>query len=362
MPTLYGRSHGAGDLMARVGRLEQLGGITPLEFGGGRARGVRGFAVRTGSGFEFTVVADRALDVCSAEYRGTPLVWHGPAGVAAPSYYQPRGEDFARNFFGGLFTTCGLGNFGPPGKDRWGSFGMHGRINHLPAEHLSHRCEWRDDVCTLEITGTMREAQMFGEDLRLDRRLRTELGSSRLLVRDRVTNDGGRSEPHMLLYHCNAGFPLLDDDLRLVVAQTAMHARDDVAERAIDVWDRGGPPDPAFAEQVFIHQPRACADGRAGALFVNRARNDGRGLALSIRFDPMQLPAIFSWRMLGVKTYVMAVEPANCPTIEGRVAAGERGTLPMLEPGETRTYELEFEVLDDPAEIDARAALLSTNR
>jgi hypothetical protein len=48
--------------------------------------------------------------------------------------------------------------------------------------------------------------------------------------------------------------------------------------------------------------------------------------------------------MLGVKTYVMALEPANCPTIEGRTAARERGTLPFLEPGETRHYELEFDV------------------
>jgi hypothetical protein len=40
----------------------------------------------------------------------------------------------------------------------------------------------------------------------------------------------------------------------------------------------------------------------------------------------------------------MAAEPANCPTIEGRIEAERRGTLPMLEPGESREYELQFDV------------------
>jgi hypothetical protein len=47
------------------------------------------------------------------------------------------------------------------------------------------------------------------------------------------------------------------------------------------------------------------------------------------------------------------MEPANCPTIEGRVDAGKRGTLPFLEPGEARTYDLEFTVLTDPEELAA---------
>jgi len=47
----------------------------------------------------------------------------------------------------------------------------------------------------------------------------------------------------------------------------------------------------------------------------------------------------------------MGMEPANCPTIEGRAAAIARGTLPFLEPGESRRYELEFRVLRDRCEI-----------
>ena len=334
------------DLERRVGRLDQVAGIAEIAFADGRARGARAFDVRSGGGLRFTSVADRALDVCALECDGVPLVWHGPGGVAAAgSDYDGSDRAFARNFFGGLFTTCGLGNFGPGGEDAYGSFGMHGRVNHLPAEGVSTRTLREDGCAHFELSGTVREAQVFGEDLSLERTLRVEMGARRLRVRDVVINRGGTRRPHMLLYHCNAGYPLLDTNARLHVSARAMRPRDEQAARGIAEWDLGGEPDATFAEQVFVHEPAAGPDGRARAMMVNRALDGGRGMALALRYDPVQLPALFTWRMLGVKTYVMAFEPANCPTIEGRAAAGERGTLPFLEPGERQAYDLEFEVL-----------------
>ena len=320
---------------------------------------MRAFDVRSGAGLAFTCLADRALDVCAAEFRGISLVWHGPGGVAAPAYYQPSDEDFARNFFGGLFTTCGLSNFGPAGTDAYGNFGMHGRVNHLPAQSVSAQTIWDGDSCFFEIRGTVFEAQMFGENLRFERALRVGLGTNHLTLTDKVTNDGGTRRPHMLLYHCNAGFPLLDTNAELHVSQSSMQPRDEQAECGLERWNLGGAPCPGFMEQVFIHQPIACTDGYARAIVVNRSLDDGRGVALAIRYDVTQLPALFTWRMLGVKTYVMGIEPANCPTIEGRVKAGTQGTLPLLEPGQSRTYELAFEVLSGEPEIEAALELLS---
>ena len=36
------------------------------------------------------------------------------------------------------------------------------------------------------------------------------------MVRDSVTNLGNRRTPHMLLYHCNFGYPLVDDGTRII--------------------------------------------------------------------------------------------------------------------------------------------------
>ena len=359
MPTLFGREYSALELGRRIGRPEQLGGIRAFTFGDGRALGVRAFDVCSGAGLRFTSLADRALDVCSLEFRGIPLVWHGPGGIAAPTYYQPGNEHFAQNFFGGLFTTCGLGNFGPGGVDVYGEFGMHGRINHLPAEQVAAQTVWDGDSCTFEISGTISEARMFGENLVLERTLRVELGANKLSLRDIVTNNGGTRRPHMLLYHCNMGFPLLDTGSMLEVSHRSLRPRDQQADRGMTCWNRGGEPDALFAEQVFIHEPLACDDGFARAAMINRTLDEGRGVALVIRYDPKQLPALFTWRMLGVNTYVMGIEPANCPTIEGRLEAAKRGTLPMLEPGERRLYEVSFEVLCGATEIDRELALFA---
>ena len=113
---------------------------------------------------------------------------------------------------------------------------------------------------------------------------------------------------------------------------------------------------------MFIHKPIACDDGLARAILWNPELRSGAGLGFALRFDPHQLPGLFTWRMLGHGTYVMAIEPANCVTIAGRVDAGKRGTLPFLEPGESRTYDLEFEVLTNVADFERVASHLPNAR
>lgn len=93
-------------------------------------------------------------------------------------------------------------------------------------------------------------------------------------------------------------------------------------------------------------------------MLVRDELQEGNGLALAIRFAPEQLPALVQWRMFGEGTYVMGMEPANCPTIEGRIEAEKRGTLPFLEPGESRHYQLEFNVLTGRADIDSLIGLI----
>jgi len=299
--------------------------------------GVRAFDVATGSGFAFTAIADRGLDVAAASYEAL----RSPGDRAMESHHRPTTNRRA---------TCELTNFGPSGSDQWGSFGLHGRIDATPAEDV---VRWDGDECILEIRGTIRQTRVFGEDLVMQRCLRTSVGGSRLKVHDTVTNEGGKRVLHMILYHCNGGFPLLDESSELHVSQSSMRPRDAGAEKGLNEWNRGGKPASAFAEQVFIHDPIACTDGRAAVLLHNAELREGRGLALAIRFDPAQLPALFTWRMLGYGTYVMGMEPATFPTIEGRVKAEQLGTLPFLDPGESRRYDLEFHVLSEADEIAA---------
>lgn len=353
MVELFGRSYTRREIEAATGRLGQVAGITPFRFDDGRAQGVRALRLDTG-GLTLTCVIDRALDLSHAAFDGMALCWDSANGIAAPSYYEAADAEWLRTFFGGLLTTAGLTNFGPAGSDAFGEFGLHGRVNTLPAQGVAWSERWEGDECYFEVTGTVRQTRVFGENLWLRRTLRTRLGSRSLSLHDEVTNHGFQRTPHMILYHCNGGWPLLAPGARLSVSHSAMRPRDAAAEAGLDVWDQVVAPQPNFHEQVFIHTPVPLADGRAAVMLANRQL--AGGLALAIHFNPRQLPALVQWRMLAEGTYVMGIEPANCPTIEGRVEAARRGTLPFLEPGEMRTYDLEFAVLRGEDAINRLAA------
>lgn len=142
-----------------------------------------------------------------------------------------------------------------------------------------------------------------------------------------------------MLYHCNAGYPLLGERTCWTLDAEDAQPRDDVAASDLDRWSDGGAPRAEFKEQVFTHNPRANKDGWSTATVRNPALDNGTALAVSFR--PEQLPGLFTWRMLGFGTYVMAVEPANCTKVDGRLVAGE--ALVFLEPGEVREYVLRFE-------------------
>ncbi len=108
MPTLCTGPLSRPELLRRVGRLEQVGGVRLVELADGDGRGVRVLEFRTGSGFAFDILVDRTFDVWRCELNGIPLAWTSPVGVRGPWYYEPAGLGWSRTFAGGLVVTCGL--------------------------------------------------------------------------------------------------------------------------------------------------------------------------------------------------------------------------------------------------------------
>ena len=331
-----------GELRRRVIDPASIAGVTPIVYDDARRRGVRALQIRNALGLQLSVVVDRGLDACELLYRGIPLTWYGPGNASPVESRDPSVDAFERTFFGGLVTTCGMDAYGPPGRDAWGSWPQHGHFNRAAAVDVRFVTDWDSDEPTIEVSGTIRQFQMFGAALRVDRTWRIRIDANTIELRDRVTNDGGRLEPHMLLYHCNAGYPLLSEQTSWKLDADETYARDHAAASGLACWSAGAAPHADFAEQVFTHRPRARSDGWATATVHNPALHGG--IALSVSFKPEQLPGLFTWRMLGFGTYVMAVEPANCSNVGGRRAAGQEGTLPFLEPGDAREYALRFDI------------------
>jgi len=354
MVKLWGSEFTRTELSKRVGRFEQIAGVRLVTLGDGNERGVRVLEFRTGSGFVFEVLVDRAFDIGRCEYQGMPLGWESPVGYGGPWFGEYVDLGFLRNWGGGLLTTGGLDHalfmaedtakqyHYPPKQTE--TFGLHGRVSNRPAKLNGCGTHWDGDEAVLWAEGEVSQASVFGENLILRRRIEARVGDATLTIHDEVVNAGWDPTPHMLLYHINIGFPVVDEGSELLAPTRASIPRGDFEPGAYRTLDA---PQPAFVEEVVEHDIIAESDGTAPVGIVNRAR----GIGAYELFDVRQLPAHFVWRMMGEGTYVVGIEPCtNRPA--GRLDARARGELIILEPGESRRYDLELGALTTIDEIN----------
>ena len=332
MPNLFNQSLTAAQLAERVGRMDQVAGARPFIFDEGPARGMRGIDVWTGSGLAFTVLPDRCLDIGSARLGGRPIAWESSTGPVAPERFDPEGLRWLRSFHGGLLTTCGLRHFGAPDTEDGEAWGLHGRAAHLSAEKVAADCAWDGDVYRIRIRGHVREAEVFKPTLVLERTITTALGSRTIEVADRVTNAGYARSAAMLLYHVNLGWPLVSESSRLLVDVASVSGVTDFAESNVRAHCEFQPPTAGIEEMCYQIVPKAGDDGLARAAIVNP--DLGGGLAVSVTWTLDTLPQMAEWKMMGQGTYVVGVEPMNCP-FPPRDALRARGEMPELDPGES---------------------------
>lgn len=349
MPRLWGRNYTRADLMSRISDISQVGGVRTYRIDGGSGDGVQVAEVDTGSGFRFTVVPGRALDISGAWYKGIPLAYRTATGEVPGARYESEGANWVRTTVLGLLVTGGLDSAGFPSDDEAGHHGLHGRVSSLVASNVHADGEWAGDEYEIWVQGRVRQAVLFGENLELKRRISTKLGASSLQIHDEISNLGHRTEPMMVLYHINPGHPVVDAGARLHVRSRARRPVSEHAAAGEAEWNVYPAPIEGWSEQVWIHDVEADSDGTVRAAVVNPAFGDGLGLAIT--YDKRQLPFLNHWKQVGLGEYVTGIEPANC-TVLGRVQNRDEGTLRCLEPGETAAFDLTIEVLDGAAAID----------
>ncbi|MCE5260123.1 MAG: aldose 1-epimerase family protein [Chloroflexi bacterium] len=352
MVKLFGRSWTHQELARHMGGISQLGGVRQVELTEGRYRGVRVAEFDTGTGFSFSVLLDRGMDIGACKYQGAALAWEAAPGPTHPAYYDSKGLGWLRSFHGGLVATCGLTYAGAPTTDEGQELGLHGRISNTPASNVWVDGAWHADEYEMWALGRMREAVVFGENLTLTRRVSSRLGESHLRIHDRVVNEGCSVQPLMMLYHCNFSFPLLAEGTELIAPTASVVARDAVAAPGLANHAKYEAPIDGYAEQCFYHEMRADNGGYVTVILANRGFNNGAGLGAYVKYHQAELPRFTQWKMVGAGTYVTGLEPANCG-VEGRNKDRASGKLQFLQPGEQREFQLEIGVLADNAAIDA---------
>jgi len=345
MTNLFGREWTRRELAERVGDLAQVAGVETFTLSGGVSDGVRAARVRSGGGLDFTVLLGRGMDIGQASYNGVPLAWVSQTGMVHPHAFDAEGRggrDWLRSFHGGLLTGCGLSNAGAANVDGGDALGIHGFLSHIPAEETRAQTVWDGDDALITVQGTMREARVFGENLRLTRTITAPVGGAALHIHDRAENAGFKTAPLMLLYHLNFGWPVVSEDTEIIIpSHGPADPRDADAQSGLGSWNRLTAPQEGYAEQCFFHDARPDADGWARVLMVNRARQ----LGIEIAYDQATLPFLTEWKMMGQGEYVCGIEPANCLVL-GRSEERKAGRLQHLAPGESRDFRITLSVLD----------------
>jgi hypothetical protein len=349
-----GKNWKRADLLARVGDPLQIAGARSAVLTDGKADGVRAVEVATGSGFSFTVLPGRGMDIPFASYKGKSIGFFSGTGITSPAYYAEPGLEWRRSFYVGLLTTCGIANAGAPSVDQGKPFGLHGRVANAAAENLCVDQEWEGDEYLIRLKGTMREAEAMVENLALTRRIDTRLGAKGFRLSDTIANRGFEPQPFLMLYHFNFGFPLLGPNARIAGPIQKTEPRDEEARRDKGVEECRTFPEPVqgYQEKVFFHTMGTDNHGRTFVALLNPDAGDGQPLGTVLRWNARELPHLTEWKMVRKGFYVVGLEPGNALPL-GRGVMRERGTLPQLEGQTQHSITIDFEIIEDKAGFEA---------
>jgi hypothetical protein len=332
------------DLRRRIGDISQLVSTREIRLGDGNEDGVRAIDVRASGGLSALVLVDRGLDLGPVWAAGHQVSWQSTTGIVAPAFFDGTGTHWLRSFHGGLLVTCGLQNIGGPNEDEGVSYGLHGRVSNIPARNVVHRVVEEGGRLVAEVTGEVRETDVFGSDLLLRRRLRFPMGEPVVEIADEVINQGYAPTPMLILYHVNVGYPVVAEGAVLVPpAGDIVEPLNDEARANVATHREFPAPKDGFQEQAYEHRIAAPEPDRATIAIVNRAYQPTGGIGVALTWNPRQLPRLWQWRMLGSGMYLTGLEPAN-GTVKGRAATRAEGALDVLEPGAARQFDLRIEV------------------
>ncbi len=310
-----------------IGHPNQVYGVEEMRLVGGRGDGMRMLYVRNAAGLSFMISADRAADIVRLSVKGDNYAYTSPCGFVSPAYYDKNA--FLSSFTAGFCTTCGLSAVGTPCVDDGEETVLHGTVSNIPCENIYHFIENGE----IHIRATVRDASLFGRKLLLHREYVCPIDKNEIRMTDTIENIGGTDAPLEVLYHCNMGYPLLDEGAKLTIPHHGVRARNEHAETGLATAAVIEPPQRGYTEMCFYYE----MSGKPTVTLMNEKL--GRGV--SITYDTAELPFFTEWKMMGEGEYVLGLEPGNCLP-DGRAAQREMGRLEILSPGAEKTHHLTF--------------------
>ena len=323
-----------------LGNPLQIRGAEQYQLQEGKGKGMTFLCVRNGLGLEAWISVDRCGDLSRLTYKGDNMGYFAPCGYVAPAYYDDQGAGFLKSFTAGFFTTCGLTAVGSPCVDDGEELPLHGTISNTPARLRGID----EDEAGLTVRLSATDARLFGRKLVMERTYRFSYVENLFSVSDTVKNEADVDSPYMILYHCNMGYPLLDEQSVVRIPHHSVAPRDGEAAKYTDTALQMEAPQPSYVERCYYYDVKG-EPAKAG-IFNPRI---GKGVVLS--YDKEELPCFTQWKMMGKRDYVLGLEPGNC-TPDGRDVLRIEGRLQFLAPEQSKTTTLSFRFTENQDEFE----------
>lgn len=338
------------EILKRVGNISQVAGAKRYYLADGRGAGVECVDIRTGTGFEYTVMPGRGMDIGWCGFEGMPVSYISKVGISGPSYFTGVRDQWLQCFPGGMLSTCGLGNVGDYCEDFTEglgvqAFGLHGRISNQCAKNVCVSEKWDKDTFLMEVSGTNTEAQLRGENFSLQRTVTGKLGENCFTVKDVIMNEDFVERPYMIMYHINFGYPVIDKGSKIIIRSKERFTDTEVSMKNLSDAYKITDPVNGIEEELYFHQTEDY-NGRGFAAVVN----ESIGVMAYVRYTADTLPYITEWKMMGDSDYVVGLEAGNCIP-RGRKYHREKELIKTLSPGESVENELEIGVVAGKDEI-----------
>jgi hypothetical protein len=314
---------------------------------GGLQEGVDIVRLNNGS-LSITVVPTRGMGIWKGSFKGNLLGWESPIKVPVHPHFINLDERGGLGWLRGFnewVVRCGLESNGAPGEDiitdnmgrrKSIMLPLHGRIANIPASELKAFVRLGKPL-EIGLYGSVWEASMFGQNLRLSTYITTEPQANWVRIHDIIENLGGTRAEMQLLYHCNYGRPFLEEGARLLLPIKRVAPRDARASEGMDSFLSFQKPEPGFVEQVYFFELLAGADGWTKVVLEDKDRKK----AVSISFNLERLPCFTLWKNTASleEGYVTGLEPAtNFPNQK----AFERSKGRVLSLGPRERFEAEL--------------------
>ncbi len=320
-----------------VGHPLQERGAEQYTLHGGKGEGMNFLYVRNGKGLELWISLDRCADMTRVIYCGKNMGYLSPCGNVAPAYYDNNGMGFLKSFSAGFFTTCGFNGVGGPCHDEGEDVPLHGTIGNMPAELNGIE----EDENGLTIKATVRDCVIFGRRMVMERTYTVSYLENEFTVSDTVTNEGNSTSPYLILYHCNMGYPLLNENSIVRFPNERFWAETDNAKETIDTALIMEKPQQNYAERCYFFDAAVGKNNKVHAGIFNPDIDAG----VVFSYDKEQLPCLTEWKMMGRRDYVLGIEPGNCfPCPRDKMR--EKGVIKYLDPDQSNTTSVSFKFTD----------------